>query len=97
MGERKCKYCGKSILYIRTQGGKYMPVDADPVYYKERADGKDYIVLPNGEVVRGKVIRNEYAATGIGYISHFATCTKYKNPRRTKNAPTVDPRQLKLF
>ena len=97
MGERKCKYCGKSILYIRTLGGKFMPVDAEPVHYKERVDGKDYIVLKNGEVVRGEITGNPYAATGYGYISHFATWTQYKKSCRAKGETIGDPRQLKLF
>lgn len=40
-----CKGCGKEIEWIRTEAGKQMPVDPDPVT----------VVLKDGRVVRGYI------------------------------------------
>ena len=29
----KCRKCGAEIKFIKTPGGKWLPVDAKPVYY----------------------------------------------------------------
>lgn len=69
-----CKSCGQQVLWIRTAGGKNMPCNPQFVYYKEKAGGKDRIVLPNGQVIAGEIQENPEHADGYGYISHFATC-----------------------
>lgn len=78
-----CKSCGQQVVWIKTIGGKNMPCNPNFVYYKEKAGGKDRIVLPNGQVVVGEVQKNPDHADGYGYISHFATC-EYANTFRRK-------------
>ena len=37
--------------------------------------GKERIVTPNGETVSAEIVQpGTQDATGVGYISHFATC-----------------------
>lgn len=79
----RCKSCGQQVIWIKTASGKNMPCNPAFVYYKEKAGGKDRIVLPNGEVVVGEVQENAEYADGYGYISHFATC-EYANMFRRK-------------
>lgn len=74
----QCRSCGARIIWMKTAAGKNMPVDPTFVYYKEQEGGKDRIVLPNGEVVAGKIQETSDGATGYGYISHFATCPNYR-------------------
>ena len=52
-----CQKCKKQIIWIRTVAGKNMPCDAEIKYYKEEVGGKDRIVLPNGQVVVGTILK----------------------------------------
>ena len=69
-----CRGCGAPIVWIPTPGGKSMPCDAEPVQYRERKGAKGKVVTPNGEVLSADVGVAPEEATGVGYISHFATC-----------------------
>lgn len=70
-----CRSCGKRILWVRTKAGKNMPCNPELVTYVSRYGAKDKIVTPNGEVLSGEVVSaGTLNSTGIGYISHFATC-----------------------
>ena len=80
----RCKSCGSQIMWIRTKGGKNMPVDPEMISYKipeEGEPGTEKLVLPTGEVLTAN--RAEAPdSEGIGYISHFATCPNAKRHRR---------------
>lgn len=45
--------------------------------YKKDSTGKEKIVTPDGEVVVGRILVGE-RGDGAGYISHFASCKKYR-------------------
>lgn len=62
------------ILWVRTCAGKSMPCDPELVTYWAQDGGKEKIVTPNGEVVSASLEGEANRATGLGYISHFATC-----------------------
>lgn len=85
MSSSICKACGAPIIWIKTSGGKAMPCDAELVTYWQKAGGKAKIVTPNGEVYSAELQGDLNKATGIGYISHFATCP-YANSFRRKHA-----------
>lgn len=74
MGKGICRGCGAPILWIRTESGKSMPCGPDPVTYWQNAVGCHKIVTPNGEVLSVSLEGDPQQATGIGFISHFATC-----------------------
>jgi len=65
----KCKGCGKPIVWI----GK-IPCDPEQIIYRKENKGSLRVVTPNGEVLSAVPSDNPSTATGIGYISHFATC-----------------------
>ena len=56
-----------------------MPVDPKVVYYKADNKAKGRVVTLNGEVKACRIIESpsdgEAAATGIGRIPHWATCS----------------------
>ena len=75
----KCKSCGASILWLVTENGKRMPVNAKPVPYREKSDGNLTLLTPNGRVVKGVL---DVTAETKGLISHFATCPQAKEWRK---------------
>lgn len=80
-----CKGCGASIVWIGTSGGKSMPCEAVPVYYKMNAKGKEKIITPNGVVITCDIVHDPDIATGIGYIPHWSNCPK-SDTFRKKNS-----------
>lgn len=72
-----CRQCGRRILWVRMRSGKNMPVDMALHNYKKDSTGKEKIVTPDGEVVTGRILVGE-RGDGAGYISHFASCKKYR-------------------
>lgn len=83
MRDSRCKHCGRPIVWVKTKSGKSMPCDIDLVFYWERAKAPGKVVTPSGEVISCD-FRGEYGkATGVGYISHFATCPAAKNRRKS--------------
>lgn len=84
-----CRGCGLPIIWIRTQYGKSMPCDPEQVVYWQSRLGLQKIVTPNGEVVNASLEGDPQLATGIGYISHFATCPKAGEFRRKRDGQEV--------
>lgn len=82
---RHCRGCGAEILWIRTPAGKAMPVNPERVCYWQNPLGAYKIVRPDGVVVSADLNVERGPATGLGYISHFATCpmaNEYRGSRR---------------
>ena len=75
-----CRSCGAEILWIRTLGGKMMPVNPGTVNIREGA-GYDVLVAEDGRILRG-VISDDGGS--FGYVSHFATCPGASAHRRKK-------------
>ena len=69
-----CRGCGASILWVRTAGGKAMPCDPELLPYWQEPSGREKIVTQSGEVVSAWLEGLPGMETGMGYISHFATC-----------------------
>lgn len=78
----QCGGCGCRILWIKTKAGKNMPCNPTMLNYRKERGGKEKIVTQEGEVVSGITGVSPEEADGIGYTSHFATCTQAKNFRR---------------
>ena len=79
-----CRGCSAEIGFIMTVGGKTIPVNPEEITYKQKAGGSLKIVTPNGEVLSGERPSDPQKATGIGYISHFATCPASDSFRKLK-------------
>ena len=75
MRTTECRACHAQIGFIKTAAGKTMPVNAESVYYIQKAGGSKKIVTPNGEVLSAEYTDDKNKATGIGYVPHWATCT----------------------
>ena len=85
MRTTQCRACGAEIGFIKTVAGKSIPVDAEEVMYWQNQDGAKKIVTPNGEVISADLEGDPNKATGIGFVSHFATCPcadKFRKPRK---------------
>ena len=81
-----CRGCGAEIGFIKTVAGKTIPVNPEEVAYEQKAGGSLKIVTPNGEVLSAERPADPQKATGIGYISHFATCPasdSFRKPRKS--------------
>lgn len=84
-----CKGCGRPIEWIRTQAGKSMPVDPDPVFVIE-GQGPDTFVTDEGVVIRGQNIENAVIPRGNGktipqtvaFVPHWKTCPNAGDFRR---------------
>lgn len=79
---KRCKSCGAEIIWIKMKSGKSMPCNAEPVTYWEDAKGDETVITPNGETIRCRLQGDPQEATGMGYISHFATCPAANTFRR---------------
>lgn len=77
MKTAKCRGCGAAIIWTGV-----IPCDPEPVVYWQRKGAKGRVVTPNGEVVACDFAGEPSEATGIGYISHFATCPCGENFRK---------------
>ncbi len=77
-----CKGCGAKILFIETKAGRFMPCDPEPLAWDDLEEGM-VVVGQNGEVltVKGILVEDD----GMNwYVSHFATCPKADDFRKTK-------------
>lgn len=81
-----CRACGAEIMFIKTFAGKSIPVDAESKYYIKDNRGKQKIVTPNGEVISAELTDESEKATGIGYVSHFATCPEADQFRKKRKS-----------
>lgn len=82
----QCRACGAEIMFIKSVAGKTIPVNVEQITYQQKAGGSMKVVTPNGEVISGELTVDPQKATGIGYISHFATCPeadKFRKPRKS--------------
>lgn len=81
-----CRACGAEIGFIKSVAGKTIPVNVEQIVYKQKEGGDLKIVTPNGEVISGCIPDDPQKATGIGYISHFATCPEADKFRKSRKS-----------
>jgi len=80
-----CRGCKQEIGFIKTKGGKTMPVNTESMYFFPTEHGPELFVLPDGKVKRGRQMATQIDGAAIGYISHFATCPEadsFRKPRK---------------
>lgn len=78
----RCKSCGAEIVFIGTGEGKSIPCNAEALPYWQTKGGGQKIVTPNGEVLSAELEGLPGTATGLGYITHFATCPDAEKYRK---------------
>lgn len=86
-----CRGCGAPIEWIKTQAGKYMPVDQEPVVVILGA-GTDKFITDEGQTIQGKalkdgdtVIRGRGSAKTtdtVAFVPHWATCPRSRDFHR---------------
>ena len=77
-----CRGCGRPIYWIKTAAGKSMPCEPEQVMYWQKPGGSQTVVTYDGEVLSAELNGDLDEATGIGHISHFASCPKSSSFRR---------------
>lgn len=68
-----CRSCGERILWAKTQKGKLMPIDAEPVEGGNLSFDDDGRVVVHGQAVLGG---------DPLYQSHFVSCVNADEHRR---------------
>lgn len=85
MNEGICRGCGARIGWVKLKSGKNMPVDLESID-PDFAEIGDVLVTESGRVVTVGSGNDSETASETCYVSHFATCAKGDEFRRTKNA-----------
>lgn len=75
-----CKGCGREIDWIRTEDGRYIPVDPEPVFVIE-GEGPNRFYSEEGEELIGRIARWSEVQTKeakfntpLGFVPHWWTC-----------------------
>jgi hypothetical protein len=86
--KRACRSCGAAIIWVKTETGKAIPLDAEPT------EGGNIIinVLGGGiEVAHVETVTETKArfdcpipAGRVAFVSHFATCPQANTWRKKK-------------
>lgn len=84
-----CKSCGAEIDWMRTEEGRYIPVDPEPVFVIENDGQERFYDEELGELI-GRQAKPEEVRTGeqkmsaaLGFVPHWRTCGK-KQQRAVK-------------
>lgn len=77
-----CRGCGQQIDWIKTDKGKNMPLDPEYINYDE-AEPYTVLVTDSGHVVT--VTPHQRQPNVKGRISHFATCPKGSEFRKSRD------------
>lgn len=64
-----CRGCGRPIRWARTESGSRMPLDLDPT-----RDGTIVVIDDSARVLSPIEAAIVKGATGVLFVSHFATC-----------------------
>lgn len=96
-----CQRCGKKIFFAYS-GGKYKPLDADPVPYIDASDqirATETLFTKGGvpfPAVTGDDIPDYVDDFFFGYRNHFVTCPAAREFRRKKRLETMKG-QVSMF
>lgn len=76
-----CKDCGREIDWMRTEEGRHIPVDPEPVFVIE-GEGSERFYTEEEGVLTGRQARPEEVQTReakintpLGFVPHWRTCT----------------------
>lgn len=82
MNRALCKTCRASVVWVTTEKGEAMPVDAAPVRGGNiRLEGS--AARPTAVYVE-PLLESEEQRAAPHYVSHFATCPQAAQHRRTR-------------
>lgn len=69
-----CRACGAEINFIRMTTGKYMPVEAEPVFVVPGESEVRY-VSDNGILFPGTEVSENDGTADVAYVPHWSKCT----------------------
>ena len=87
-----CRDCGKPIIFIRTEAGRFMPCDAEPVDFWPAEAGGVLVYQRDGTAVKAKLSGHPQTRAGLAYKPHWASCTRKSKRAAPERKPT--PAQL---
>ncbi len=78
-----CKYCGREIDWVHTDGGKMMPIDLDAVFVIE-GEGNEIFITDEEGTITGREARpeEERRELPVAFVPHWRTCTNAMDFRR---------------
>lgn len=74
----KCRFCGAPIRWERTKKGNWMPCEPGAIYYTPDRSGDIYVLTNSGNVIKARKGAEPGQPTYVGFIPHWAVCTKSK-------------------
>jgi hypothetical protein len=74
----KCKSCGAEIVWVKTESGRTMPLDATPV---DPVEVDRTCIIDNGVAKFGAI---DCRHDEPHYVSHFSTCPQAAQHRKEK-------------
>lgn len=80
----KCKYCDADIIWITTKAGKPMPCEPGLIPFWAKVKAKEKVVTDDGDVVSCLLDGDPEKITGLGHMSHFATCPHADRARKKR-------------
>ena len=75
-----CRDCGAEIDWMRTEEGRYIPVDQEPVFVIEGDGAEDFYTEEEGVIIGRRARREEVQTreakinTPLGFVPHWRTC-----------------------
>lgn len=80
-----CRDCGAEIDWVRTEEGRYIPVDPEPVFVIE-GGGQDQFIEDEGGTITGRIARPEEERRDlpVAYVPHWRTCQNAAGFRRKR-------------
>ena len=83
----QCRDCGAGIDWMRTEEGRYIPVDPEPVFVIE-GDGDEHFYDDELGEITGRLARPEEVQTReqkinalVGYVPPWGTCRARRKGR----------------
>lgn len=93
MARKTCEYCGCDLIFMKTERGKWMPCETKMHYYIDDPNGKDTLILGNGQTIRCRIDNDTPDFNGSGFRPHWGNCPI----RDKKKATKKETGQLSLF
>ena len=78
-----CKYCGREIDWVHTDGGKMTPIDLDAVFVIE-GEGNEIFITDEEGTITGQKARpeEERRELPVAFVPHWRTCSNAVDVRR---------------
>ena len=85
-----CRECSMKIDWMQTAGGRYIPVDPEPVFVIE-GNGDEQFYTEEEGVLTGRLARRSEVQTReakintpLGFVPHWRSCPCRRDHRRQK-------------